>query len=382
MTRSLSPGTVLRNRYKIVELVGRGGMGATYRAQDLRLEGRFCAVKEALPDPEAPADELKQSHDQFYQEASTLARLDHPNLPKVSDFFSEGERDYLVMDFVPGQDLREMLNQALRESQPLSERQVLGWADQLCDALNYMHSQDPPVLHRDIKPSNIKVTPSGTVKLVDFGLVKLMVPDDQRTITVVQGRGTVQYIPLEQYGGDTGHTDVRSDIYSLGATLYHLLTGQPPLDAKQRFLRPNALATPRQLNPNISPQTEHAILWSLAMHPDDRPESIADLRAELMAPGLISRAASRVLNREWAVAQFVEANRVVLALLAALLLAATLITAVPRNLPPPPPPTATHSPTPAGEVMPSLQATGTPTREPTPTGRATRTPAVTLTPEG
>jgi serine/threonine protein kinase len=370
LTRTLAPGTVLRSRYKILELVGRGGMGATYRADDLRLEGRFCAVKESLPDPDAPSAELKQSHDQFYQEASTLARLDHPNLPKVSDFFSQDERDYLVMDFVPGQDLKEMLSQALRQGHPLPERQVLAWADQLCDALHYMHSQDPPVLHRDIKPSNIKVTPSGTVKLVDFGLVKLMVPDDQRTITVVQGRGTVQYIPLEQYGGDTGHTDARSDIYSLGATLYHLLTGQPPLDAKQRFLRPNALPTLRQLNPAISPQTEHAILWSLAMHPDDRPASVAELRAELMAPGLISRAASRVLNREWAVAQFVQANRVILALLAVLLLAATLITALPRSLPPPPPPTL--SPTPAA----TLQLTGSPE----PGTAATGTPALTVVP--
>lgn len=370
MSRTLSPGTVLRDRYKIVELVGRGGMGATYRAEDVRLQGRFCAVKEALPDPDAPADELKQSHDQFYQEASTLARLDHPNLPKVSDFFAEGERDYLVMDFVPGHDLKELLSRALREGHPLAERQVLTWADQLCNALNYMHGQDPPVLHRDIKPSNIKVTPSGTVKLVDFGLVKLMVPDDQRTITVVQGRGTVQYIPLEQYGGDTGHTDVRSDIYSLSATLYHLLTGQPPLDAKQRFLRPSALATPRQLNPNISAQAEHAILWGLAMHPDDRPESISELRAELMAPGLISRTASHVFDRDWAVAQFVRTNGVLLALLAALLLAATLITAVPRSLPPPPAPTL--SPT----AAPTLQLTGTPT------GQVPGTPARLPTPDG
>ena len=370
----------MRSRYKIVELVGRGGMGATYRAEDVRLKGRFCAVKEALPDPDTAPEELAQSRKQFYEEASTLARLDHPNLPKVSDHFSQDERDYLVMDFVPGQDLKEMLANALRQGHPLEERQVLAWAEQLCAALEYLHSQTPPILHRDIKPSNIKVTPSGTVKLVDFGLVKLMVPDDQRTITVVQGRGTVQYIPLEQYGGDTGHTDVRSDIYSLGATLYHLLTGQAPLDAKQRFLRPNALATPRQLSPDISPQTEHAILWSLAMHPDDRPESVADLRAALMAPGFISRAASRVLNREWAVSRFVQANRVVLALLAALLLAAALITAVPRDLPPPPPPTL--SPRPESEMTPTPRVTGTPTREPTPTGRATRTPAVTITPEG
>lgn len=345
-------------------------MGATYRAGDLRLEGRFCAVKEALPDPDASPDELRQSRQQFYQEASTLARLDHPNLPKVSDYFSEGHRDYLVMDFVPGQDLREMLATALREGGPLQERQVLAWADQLCDALQYMHTQDPPVLHRDIKPSNIKVTPAGNIKLVDFGLVKVLAPDDQRTITVVQGRGTVQYIPLEQYGGDTGHTDVRSDIYSLGATLYHLLTGQPPADAKQRFLKPKSLPTPRSLSPGISPQTEHAILWSLAMHPDDRPASVAELRAELLAPGPLSRTVSRLFDQERPISQFVRSNRGLLALLGALLLAAALVTARPTNLPPPP----TSTPTPTVTLMPTA------TDRPTATATAIPTPTVTSTP--
>ena len=316
MARTLSPGTILRERYKIIELVGRGGMGATYRAEDLRLKGRFCAVKEALPDPDASPQELKQSREQFYEEASTLARLDHANLPKVSDYFTENDRDYLVMDFVPGQDLKEMLAGALREGHPLPERQVLPWADQLCDALTYMHTQDPPLLHRDIKPGNIKITPSGNVKLVDFGLVKVMVPDDERTITVVQGRGTVQYTPLEQYGGDTGHTDTRSDIYSLGATLYHLLTGKPPLDAKERFLKPRSMPTPRSLNPDISPQTERAILWCLAMHPDERPPTIDVLRTELLAPGPVSQAVSRIFDPEWSVARFVRANRGALVLLA------------------------------------------------------------------
>jgi serine/threonine-protein kinase len=374
LARTLSSGTVLRDRYKIIELVGRGGMGATYRAEDLRLRGRFCAVKEALPDPDATPSELAQSRAQFYEEASTLARLDHPNLPKVSDHFSAEGRDYLVMDFVPGQDLKELLAQALREGHPLPERQVLGWADQLCDALQYMHGQEPPVLHRDIKPSNIKITPAGNVKLVDFGLVKVLVPDDQRTITVVQGRGTVQYIPLEQYGGDTGHTDVRSDIYSLGATLYHLLTGQPPLDAKQRFLRPNSLRSMRSLNSEISPQTEQAILWSLAMHPDDRPANIAELRSELMAPGVIGRTAARLFDRDWPVARFVRTNRALLGILSALLLAATLITAWPRDLPPPP----TATPTPTVTVAPT--ATRTPTPRPTHTPRPTPTATARPTP--
>lgn len=351
-------------------------MGATYRAEDLRLQGRFCAVKEALPDPDASPDELRQSREQFYQEASTLARLDHPNLPKVSDYFSEADRDYLVMDFVPGQDLKEMLAGALREGHSLPERTVLSWTDQLCDALSYMHTQDPPVLHRDIKPSNIKVTPAGNVKLVDFGLVKVLAPDDQRTITVVQGRGTVQYIPLEQYGGDTGHTDVRSDIYSLGATLYHLLTGQPPLDAKQRFLKPKLLASPRTLNPAISPQTEQAILWSLAMHPDDRPPSVAELQAQLLAPTPLNRTVSRLFAHEQSFAQFVRANRALLVAIAALLLAAALATSHPSEIPPPP--TVTATPTPTATLTPA--PTATPTRRATTTPRPTVYPTPTITP--
>ncbi len=377
MARTLSPGTVLRERYKIIELVGRGGMGATYKAEDLRLKGRFCAVKEAIPDPDATPEELKQSREQFYQEASTLARLDHPNLPKVSDYFSEDDRDYLVMDFVPGQDLKEMLANALRDGHPLPERQVLAWAEQLCNALEYMHSQDPPVLHRDIKPGNIKITPAGTVKLVDFGLVKLLSPDDKRTITVVQGRGTVQYTPLEQYGGDSGHTDARSDIYSLGATLYHVLTGQPPLDAKQRFLNPKALASPRSLNQAISPQTEQAILWCLAMHPDDRPANIAELRAALLAPGPISRAMARIFDQERPLIRFVHNNRGLLAVIGTLLLFATLITARPSPLPVPP----TLTPT-ATVTMPMITSSPTsqPTLVPSPTPTVTPRPPAAVTP--
>jgi len=332
LAKSLPPGTVLRERYKIVELVGRGGMGATYRTEDLRLEGRFCAVKEALPDPDASPDELKQSREQFYREASTLARLDHPNLPKVSDYFSEGDRDYLVMDFVAGQDLQTKLASALGQGHPLDEKHVLAWAEQLCDALEYLHNQDPPVLHRDIKPSNIKITPSGTVKLVDFGLVKVLLPDDQRTITVVQGRGTVQYTPLEQYGGDSGHTDARSDIYSFSATLYHLLTGQAPADAKKRFLTPGSLSPPRSLNSAVSQQVERAILWGLAMHPDERPAGIAEFRAELFAPGSLGQAVSEFLSHEQPIAQFARANRVLLAIIAALALAAAILTARPPRL--------------------------------------------------
>jgi serine/threonine protein kinase len=284
MSQTLPVGAVLRDRYVITDLVGQGGMGAVYKADDLRLRGRLCAVKEVLPELVSVPGMEDQTHDQFYREASILARLDHPNLPKVSDFFEHNRREYLVMDFVPGQDLRQLIEDARRHDTFLVEETVLGWMDQLCDALTYLHTQDPPVLHRDIKPSNIKVTPRGIVKLVDFGLVKLLQPDESRTVTVVQGRGTVAYTPLEQYGGDTGHTDARSDVYSLGATLYHLLTGQAPADAKQRFLKPGALVPARDINQRISPHVEAAMLMAMAQHPDDRLASVEELRQKLRTP--------------------------------------------------------------------------------------------------
>ncbi len=287
MVRPLETDTVLRGRYRILSVVGQGGMGAVYRAEDLRLEGRICAVKEVRPDPDATLETLAQSREQFHREATTLARLDHPNLPKVSDTFEENRREYLVMDFVQGGDLRQAMEQQRRNGEFLDERKVLQWTHQLCDALAYLHSREPPVLHRDIKPSNIKLTPTGLIKLVDFGLVKLLATDQMRTVTVLQGRGTAAYTPLEQYGGDTGHTDVRSDIYSLGATLYHLLTNQPPADAKQRFLNPEAIRPPSELNPHVSPSTERAILAAIAMPPDERPPTISAFRDMLHTGSLI-----------------------------------------------------------------------------------------------
>ena len=210
----LEAAEVLRGRYKIRRIIGQGGMGSIYLADDVRLEGRQCALKEVEHDRTLPSDLLQQARDQFQREATVLARLDHPNLPKVSDFFSIGGRDYLVMDFVPGKDLRTLMLEANQANTFLPENDVLSWANQLCDALAYLHSQEPPILHRDIKPSNLKLTPSGLLKLVDFGLVKLLAPGEV-TITVLQGQGTALYTPLEQYGGDSGHTDSRSDIYRL-----------------------------------------------------------------------------------------------------------------------------------------------------------------------
>jgi serine/threonine-protein kinase len=247
----------------------------------MRLEGRQCALKEVEYDRALPKHVLDQAREQFMREATVLARLDHPNLPKVSDFFSNGMRDYLVMDYVPGKDLREMILEARRTKTFLPESKVLHWATQLADALHHLHHQDPPIVHRDIKPSNLKITPNGVLKLVDFGLVKIMAPNEV-TITIIQGQGTALYTPLEQYGGDDTHTDARADIYSFGATLYHILTNEPPAEARKRFLNSRNLIPPREINPAISSRVERAVLWAMALHPDERPPSMRFLRDALV----------------------------------------------------------------------------------------------------
>lgn len=277
MSLPLRIGEVLRSRYKIRDRIGQGGTGNIYLADDLRLQGRLCALKEVEHDRTLPAKILKEARDQFQREATVLARLDHPNLPKVSDFFSNGPRDYLVMDYVPGKDLRTLMLEARQHKTFLPEEEVLSWASQLADALAHLHKQEPPIVHRDIKPSNLKLTPNGLLKLVDFGLVKVLVPDEM-TITVIQGQGTVLYTPLEQYGGDSTHTDIRSDIYAFGATLYHLVTNEPPIDARHRFLNPDIMIPPRNINSNLSSRTERAILWAMSLHPDERPENVETFR--------------------------------------------------------------------------------------------------------
>ena len=287
MLASSENNQILRDRYVIQRIIGRGGMGSIYLAEDNRLPGRLCALKEVRKDSNLPEDIREQAQDQFYREASVLARLDHPNLPKVSDFFSEDDCDYLVMDYVPGEDLKTLMVRARRRGQFLAQSDVLLWASQLADALDYLHSQPQPVIHRDIKPSNLKLTPSGHLKLVDFGLVKQLVPDEV-TVTVIQGRGTALYTPLEQYGGDAGHTDARTDIYAFGATLYHLLTNTPPAEAKHRFLHPDALKSPRDINPAIHPNVSRAILWSLELHPDARPQDIPQFRVALLDTPIVN----------------------------------------------------------------------------------------------
>jgi serine/threonine-protein kinase len=320
------PDTILRERYRLTGVVGQGGMGCVYRAEDLRLPGRLCAIKEVQLDPQESAETRAQTHDQFLREASILARLDHPSLPKVSDFFTSDHREYLVMDFVEGADLKQLLDQSTRQGELLAVDDVLVWAHQIAEALTWLHQQNPPVLHRDIKPSNIKLTPSNRIKLVDFGLVKLLAQDEMRTLTVLQGRGTAFYTPLEQYGGDSGHTDARSDIYAFGATLYHLLTAKAPAEAKSRFLSPGALRSPRELNPNVSERVSDAVLWAMAMHPDQRPADMGALTSVLFGTGALPRPVERQTVDVAPWLEAARANSVPILLLLALFALALFLT--------------------------------------------------------
>ncbi|MBE7470704.1 MAG: hypothetical protein DPW09_18040 [Anaerolineae bacterium] len=263
-------GEILNERYRIDKLVGQGGFGAVYQAYDLALR-QVCAIKENLnAEPEAQR--------QFEREALILARLRHPNLPRVIDHFTRaGQSQYLVMDFVEGHSLFHLLR---AQARPLSEEAALAWIDQVCQALAYLHRQDPPIIHRDIKPQNIIITPAGRAMLVDFGLSKLY--DEQlKTTTGAQGV-TFGYAPPEQYG--RGRTDARSDIYALGATLYTMLTGQRPPDAIDRLVHEAPLTPPRRYSPQLSPHVEQAVLKAMELTTARRFDSVEMFRRALTEP--------------------------------------------------------------------------------------------------
>ena len=268
----LTPGQLVNNRYHILRLLGQGGMGAVYLAEDNNLPGRQVAVKEN-------ADPSQSAQDQFKREAVILARLKHPNLPQVTDhFLTPSGSQYLVMDYVPGEDLDKILTRR----GPLPEAEVVGWMVQVFDALEYMHTWvDPttgmltPAIHRDIKPGNIKLTPQGRIMLVDFGIAKFQ--GGTGTLTGARA-ASPGFSPVEQY---TGGTDVRTDIYALGATMYCLLTGRIPPEAPELAAGRVQLKAPRALIPGLTPITEGAILRAMQLQSPNRFQSVHDLRQAL-----------------------------------------------------------------------------------------------------
>lgn len=265
---TLSEDTILENRYRIDRLLAHGGMGAIYKAFDSNLN-IAVAIKENF-------FQTPQSIRQFQQEAHILARLRHPTLPRVIHHFSFEGQQYLVMDYIEGRDLWEIVK---KQGEPLEEKQALKYIIEVCDAVSYLHRQNPPIIHRDIKPQNIKITPDDRAVLVDFGIAK-MGGSDSRTRTGAQGV-TPGFSPPEQYGG-TGTTPA-SDIYSLGATLYAVLTGKKPPDSVSRLVRKVKFEPPGRLNPKLSERVSLAILQAMQPQPEDRPQSVVAWQKELQA---------------------------------------------------------------------------------------------------
>ncbi len=262
----LEKGFLLQDRYCIDQVLGHGGMGAVYLATDQSL-GIQCAVKENLnvsPDSER----------QFRREATLLASLRHPSLPRVTNHFILGGQQYLVMDYVEGEDLK----QRMARENPLPEAEVMRWMLQICDALIYLHEHQPPIVHRDVKPANIKLTASGDAMLVDFGIAKTTGTGQKTTTGAVAL--TPGFAPPEQYG--MGHADGRTDEYALAATLYSLLTEHTPPDSMERLLGHYPLTPPDELRPGMSPTVSAAIMRALEVRPDDRFGTVAEFKAALL----------------------------------------------------------------------------------------------------
>ncbi|MBX7221179.1 MAG: SUMF1/EgtB/PvdO family nonheme iron enzyme [Blastocatellia bacterium] len=270
----LAQNSFLQNRYRIVRLLAQGGMGAVYEARDERLRSTVV-VKETL----FAEDRLRKA---FEREAILLANLRHRALPKVTDHFVEESGQFLVMEFIPGKDLGELLRE---RGGAFPVETVLRWADQLLDILEYLHQQNPPVIHRDIKPANLKQTHEGDIVLLDFGLAKGL--QTQRTQS--SSIGTLQaytpgYAPVEQIQGT--NTDARSDLFALGATLYHLVTGTAPVDALTRAMNvvggeADPLLPAHDLNRNLPFEFSQALYWMMALNREQRPANATEVRRTL-----------------------------------------------------------------------------------------------------
>lgn len=286
----IEAGTVLQNRYRINKQIGQGGMGAVYIATDERF-GSTVAIKETFF---SDANYGKA----FEREARLLNNLRHPALPRVSDHFSDENGQFLVMEYITGDDLSEMME---KKDGAFPLKDVLNWADQLLDALDYLHTQEIPVVHRDIKPQNLKLTPRGQIILLDFGLAKGNPTDAQHQTAAKSVFGySRSYASIEQMQG-TG-TDPRSDLYSLGATLYHLLTGVPPVDALTRAMQvlngdKDPLALANTVHNQVPAAIADVLQRAMALNSNHRPTSALAMRT------MLSESANAVANNANAVSQ-------------------------------------------------------------------------------
>lgn len=262
----LMPQTQLRGRYVILSLAGRGGYGAVYKARDASFGNRLVAIKEinqnTLNDQERTA-----AAETFYHEALLLAGLTHPNLPRIYEQFTEGGRSYLVMDFIEGETLDDLIQKL--PGHRMSVDRVLDLALALCSVLEYLHNRQPPIIFRDLKPANIMVTPAGNLFLIDFGIARHFKPGQKKDTAAL---GSAGYAPPEQYG--KSQTTTRSDIYSLGATLHELLSGQDPADSPFHF---GAL----RLDDSSLSGLDQLILRMVSIDVNGRPATISQVRQEL-----------------------------------------------------------------------------------------------------
>lgn len=267
----LAPNTVVRGKnaeYRVLSVIGRGGMGAVYRVQRTA-DGALWALKEMRVPSDVAEQEAQENRRLFEQEAELLRTLAHPSLPIIADAFEQNGRPTMVMEYVPGQSLEDRMREA---NAPLLEQQVLGFGIQLTRVLSYLHTRNPPIIYRDLKPSNVILTPEGVLKLVDFGVARTYKARKSKDTVAM---GSAGYAPPEQYG--KGQTDQRSDIYALGATLLHLLTNMPPI--------PLQTPTPgsiRKLNPSVDAQTEAVIIKAMALEQAARFTSMAEFEQALV----------------------------------------------------------------------------------------------------
>ncbi len=272
-TGRLPQQSLLKQRYMILEQAGRGGMGAVYEAIDMQDTRRHVAIKE-MSQGKLNDSERIEAQQRFQQEAAMLSRLAHPNLPRIYDSFSERGRSYLVMDFIEGKTLFQLLKGI--EGQRLPVAQVLHIANQLCDVLHYLHQQHPPIIFRDLKPTNVMVTAQGQVYLIDFGIARIFKEGQQQDTVFL---GSPGYAPPEQHG--TSQTNPRSDLYSLGATLHCCLSGQDPYYAPDRF----AFAPLRHYNPQVPPELDLLIAHLVSLDERKRPTSALEVQQMLKSIG-------------------------------------------------------------------------------------------------
>lgn len=253
-------GSVIDNKYEILKQIGKGGMSTVYLAMDKRLNKQW-AVKEINKAVNDKNNEVVVQS--LLAEANLMKRLDHPSLPRIVDIIDNGRTIYVIMDYIEGESLDKILN----TNGPQPQALVVEWAKQLCDVLSYLHNQKPPIIYRDMKPANIMLKPEGNLKLIDFGIAREY---KQNNMTDTVSLGTRGYAAPEQFGG-MGQTDARTDIYCLGVTLYHLLTGQNPAEP------PYELYPIRQWNLSLSSGLEYIVQKCTQLNPDDRYQNCDEL---------------------------------------------------------------------------------------------------------